>query len=166
MDQAQNVIDRCRDLSQRNGLGRWATEAAREQAEILAAQDDFRSAFEACRNFHEQTVAQGASENEAKGRILEAMFQTAESRRESERYRELAERDPLTGLHNRRHGDDQFGVALAPDDGRESSDLLRTADLRLCVAKRDGRNRVVNCATIASSSADATSPLPEAIAVG
>lgn len=263
LDQAQDVIDRCGDISKQNGLVRWATEAAREQAEIYAAKDDFRSAFEAYRSYHEQTVALGASENAAKGRILEAMFQTAESRRESERYRELAERDPLTGLHNRRHVDEQLsaalmnlrdggpslaiamidldhfkrvndslsheagdevlraiglilaqsaglvpggiaarlggeefllilpdtgeeeaheraealcrsiagydwspitaglpvtasiGVALAPADGRQISDLLRTADMRLYVAKRDGRNRVVHSATVAASATHA-----------
>lgn len=261
LHQAQDVIERCRDVSQRNGLVRWATEAAREQAEIYAARDDFRSAFVAYRSYHEQTVALGASQNEAKGRILEAMFQTAESRRESERYRELAERDPLTGLHNRRHVDEHLGmslmnlsnggpslaiamidldhfklvndslsheagdevlrtlgrilaqaaelvpgsvaarlggeefllilpgtgeeaareraealcraiadfdwspitgglpvtasigVAVAPADGSQSSDLLRTADMRLYVAKRDGRNRVVHSATVAASAA-------------
>ncbi|MEO6200620.1 MAG: tetratricopeptide repeat-containing diguanylate cyclase [Cryobacterium sp.] len=264
LDMAQVAIDRCRDLAQRNGLVRWTTEASCEQAEIYAAQQDYRAAFETYRTYHEQTVALGASENEAKSRILEAMFQTAESRRESERYRELAERDPLTGLHNRRFvdahlgglllqvreggsplaiamidldhfkrvndtmshevgdevlrtigrvlaesvesipggiaarlGGEEFlviwprtpaaaahersealcrsianhdwspitgdlpvtasiGVALAPADGDQNSDLLRTADLRLYVAKRNGRNRVVTSATIASFIAEAT----------
>jgi two-component system cell cycle response regulator len=259
LDLAQIVIDRCRDLAQRNGLIRWTTEAAREQAETHAANEDFRAAFEAYRDYHEKYEALGASENEARGRILEAIFQTAESRRESERYRELAERDPLTGLHNRRFvdehlgvalmqmreggpplaiamidldhfkrindslshevGDDvlralgriliaatesvpgaiaarlggeefllvlpgigweeahtrfevvcravsehdwmpitgglvvtvSIGVALAPADGQQSSDLLRAADVRLYVAKRDGRNRVIHSAIIATS---------------
>ncbi|MBC7443214.1 MAG: GGDEF domain-containing protein [Ramlibacter sp.] len=112
LEQAQLVIDRCRDLSRRNGLNRWATETTREQAEIYAANEDYRAAFEAYRHFHEQHEALSASENESRGRILDAMFQTAESRRESDRYRELAERDPLTGLHNRRFVDEHLGVAL------------------------------------------------------
>ena len=274
LDQAQVVIDRCRDLAQRNGLNRWTTEAAREQAEIYAAQEDYRAAFEAYRSYHEQSVVLGASDNEARGRILEAVFQTAESRRESERYRELAERDPLTGLHNRRFVDEHLGgallqlreggtslaiamidldhfkqvndslshevgdevlrtigrilsdavepvpggiaarlggeefllifpatsaaeacersealrlaianhdwapitrdlpvtasigVAMAPADGEQNSDLMRTADLRLYVAKRNGRNRVVHSATIASFIADEAGAAPEAPASG
>lgn len=274
LDQSQLVIDRCRDLAQRNGLIRWTTEAAREQAEIFAAQENYRAAFEAYRNYHEQSVALGASDNEAKGRILEAMFQTAESRRESERYRELAERDPLTGLHNRRFVDEHLGgallqqreggpslaiamidldhfkrvndtlsheagdevlrtvgrilnaavdpvpggiaarlggeefllilpetdaakayelaeelcraiaayewspitrglpvtasigVALAPADGEQNSDLMRTADLRLYVAKRNGRNRVVHSAAISSCIGDDAAAAPETPPLG
>lgn len=269
LGQAQVVIDQCRDLAHRNGLIRWTTEVAREQAEIYAAQENYRGAFEAYRNFHEQSVALSASENESKGLILEAMFQTAESRRESERYRELAERDPLTGLHNRRFVDEHLGgallqlregglplaiamidldhfkrvndslshevgdevlrtlgrilntavdivpggiaarlggeefllilpgtdaakayelteelcrsiathdwspithglavtasigVALAPADGDQNSDLLRTADLRLYVAKRNGRNRVVHSAAISSFIGDDAGAAPE-----
>jgi two-component system, cell cycle response regulator len=111
-DQAQVVIDQCQALAQENGLVRWATEIAREQAEAYAANRDFRRAFEAYRSFHEQWVALTASENESRGRILEALFQTAESRRESERYRELAEQDPLTGLPNRRFIDEQLALEL------------------------------------------------------
>lgn len=254
-DEAQAVIDRCQELTAEHGLVRWSTAATREQAEIHAEMEDFRAAFETYRSYHEQSIALGASENEARGRILEAMFQTAESRRESERYREMAERDPLTELHNRRFvdehlsmllsllreggapvaiamidvdhfkrindtlshevGDDvlrtlgriltksvesvpgaiaarlggeefllilpahdaaavgalcekvrldvaghdwshidgglrvtvSLGVALAPVDAVTSSSLLRAADVRMYVAKRDGRNRVVHAGT-------------------
>ncbi|MET0954606.1 MAG: GGDEF domain-containing protein, partial [Cryobacterium sp.] len=251
LDDAQAVIDQCRELTNEYSLVRWATEVSREQAEIHAETQDYRAAFEAYRRYHEQSVALGASENEARGRVLEAMFQTAESRRESERYREMAERDPLTELHNRRHVDERLaallqslreggpsvavamldvdhfkrindtlshevgdvvlrtlggilrqavagvpgavaarlggeefllilpalgtvevrelcervrlevsghdwspiagglgvtvslGVAIAPEDATTSSSLLRAADVRMYVAKRDGRNRVV-----------------------
>jgi two-component system cell cycle response regulator len=112
LDKAQAVIDQCRELTAEHGLARWATELTREQAEIFAERADFRSAFEAYRSYHAQAVALTAGENESRGSILEAMFQTAESRRESERYREMAERDPLTELHNRRFADQHLTALL------------------------------------------------------
>lgn len=258
-DRAQRVIDRCLALAERFGLGRWMTQAAREQAETSAALGDFERAFTSYRSFHEQFLALTATENEARALILDAVFQTTEARRESTRYRDLAERDSLTGLFNRRYvdehlgavlqqvrdggpgfsiamidldhfkrvndtlsheiGDDvlrvigellqeaadsvpngvaarlggeefllilpstarddahgrfdavcktiadrdwsaitgnlpvtaSIGVAAAPADGTESSDLLRAADVRLYVAKRAGRNRVVHAVSVADA---------------
>ena len=127
-DQAQAVIDRCRELTMEHTLVRWATEATREQAEIHAEMGDFKAAFETYRSYHEQSIALGASENEARGHILEAMFQTAESRRESEHYREMAERDPLTELPNRRFVDEHLNVLLA---------LLREGGAPVAIAMLD-----------------------------
>jgi two-component system cell cycle response regulator len=109
---AQAVLDQCRALTEEHGLARWATELTREQAEIHAERGDYKSAFEEYRSYHAQSLALTAGENESRGSLLEAMFQTAESRRESERYREMAERDPLTELHNRRFADEQLTELL------------------------------------------------------
>jgi two-component system cell cycle response regulator len=43
---------------------------------------------------------------------------------------------------------------------------MRAADVRLYVAKRDGRNRVVHSAIIARSVADAAGERPVLVAVG
>jgi two-component system cell cycle response regulator len=112
LDEAQTVVDQVLVLTAEHGLARWATQVTREQAEIFAERGDYRAAFEAYRSYHEQSIALTAGENDARGSILEAMFQTAESRRESERYREMAERDPLTGLHNRRFADEHLALLL------------------------------------------------------
>jgi diguanylate cyclase (GGDEF)-like protein len=56
------------------------------------------------------------------------MFQTAESRRESEHYREMAERDPLTELPNRRFVDEHLNVLLA---------LLREGGAPVAIAMLD-----------------------------
>jgi two-component system cell cycle response regulator len=112
LDEAQIVVEQVLVLTKEHGLARWATAVTRERAEIFAERGDYRAAFEAYRSYHEQSVALTAGENDARGSILEAMFQTAESRRESERYREMAERDPLTGLHNRRFADEHLSLLL------------------------------------------------------
>jgi two-component system cell cycle response regulator len=110
--EAQAVVDQCRALTSEYGLARWATEVTREQAEIHAEREDYKGAFEEYRSYHAQSLALTIGENEARGSLLEAMFQTAESRRESERYREMAERDPLTELHNRRYADEHLTMLL------------------------------------------------------
>ncbi|WEO76837.1 diguanylate cyclase [Cryobacterium sp. SO2] len=134
LDKAQAVVDQCLTLTTEHGLARWATEVTREQAEIFAARDDFKAAFEAYRSYHAQSVALSAGENESRGSILEAMFQTAESRRESERYREMAERDPLTGLHNRRFADEHLTTLLT--EVREGGTPLAIAMLDVDHFKR------------------------------
>jgi two-component system cell cycle response regulator len=134
LDEAQAVVDQCLALTTEYGLARWATEAAREQAEIFAELGDYRAAFEAYRSYHAQSVALTAGENESRGSILEAMFQAAESRRESERYREMAERDPLTGLHNRRFADEHLTTLLT--DLREGGSPVAIAMLDVDHFKR------------------------------
>jgi diguanylate cyclase (GGDEF)-like protein len=42
------------------------------------------------------------------------MYETGEARRQSRRYREMSLRDPLTGLYNRRHVDEQLPLLLGP----------------------------------------------------
>ena len=111
-DLAQAAIDRCRPLCEAFGLSRWSAELSREQAETFAATGDYRGAFEAYRSYHSQFEALNARAAEARGRVLETMFQATEARRDSARYRALAERDPLTGLYNRRYVDEQLSLAL------------------------------------------------------
>ncbi len=54
-----------------------------------------------------------AAEREANARTLQAVFETAEARREGARFRELALRDALTGLCNRRYVDTEPRALLA-----------------------------------------------------
>ncbi|QTE30004.1 tetratricopeptide repeat protein [Pengzhenrongella sicca] len=82
-DRAQRAIDQCRVLCERYGLPRWAAEVSREQAEICAATGDYRGAFEAYREYHRQFEVLGTSANDARGRMLEVMFQATDARRES-----------------------------------------------------------------------------------
>ncbi|NYI41146.1 hypothetical protein [Demequina lutea] len=93
---AQEVIDRCQELCRTYELSRCAADAAREQAEIFAATGNFRGAYEAYQDFHSRIEAHSASSREARGKLLKAAFQTTEARRETARYHDLAERDPLT----------------------------------------------------------------------
>ncbi|NTV40476.1 MAG: hypothetical protein HGA51_11065, partial [Demequinaceae bacterium] len=99
LDRAQAAIDRGLTLCRRYGIAQAAVEFAREQAELYAAGDSYQLAFEKYREYHSKSSALVADRQNARGRVFEAVFRTVEARQESDRYRELAERDPLTGLY-------------------------------------------------------------------
>lgn len=110
---AQETLDRCRALCDEHDLAGVAVEAVREQAEVYAAQQRFGEAFAKFKEFHEASSALNSAEREARARTLQAIFEATEARRDSERFRELSIRDPLTGLHNRRFVDERLGALLA-----------------------------------------------------
>ena len=113
LEAAQVTLDRCRQLIQRYGLGGRDTAAQREQAELFAARGQYREAFETFRAFHDADGQLRALERDRRARTLNAIFGATEARRSSDHFRELSVRDPLTGLHNRRHSDHHLGQLLA-----------------------------------------------------
>lgn len=129
LDRAQAAIDRGLALCTRYGLTQAAVEFAREQAELFAAGESYRRAFEKYREYHARATALAADRQDARGRVFEAVFRTVEARQESDRYRELAERDPLTGLYNRRFIDEELGHCLAAVRDGESSFLVAMIDI-------------------------------------
>jgi diguanylate cyclase (GGDEF)-like protein len=99
-------------LCDERGLAGVRVRVYAEQAELHAATDDYRSAFEEYKRFHAAAEELRSSQQEARAHTRQVMFETAEARQDAERYREQARRDPLTGLHNRRHVDEQLPVAI------------------------------------------------------
>ncbi|GAB2679483.1 tetratricopeptide repeat-containing diguanylate cyclase [Thalassiella azotivora] len=118
--QAQATLDRCRALAEEQQLSGVALEVLEEQSALHAAAGRYQEAYETFRAFHAQERAVKSAEKEAQARTRQAIFETTEARRDSERFRRLAERDPLTGLHNRRYVDAQLTTLLveAADTGR------------------------------------------------
>jgi diguanylate cyclase (GGDEF)-like protein len=104
-DAAQACIDRSLVLIQQYALTGRNLEVMREQAELHAARGEFESAYHAYRAFHRAEAELRAVERDARARTLNAIFEATEARRQSDHFRELSVRDPLTGLHNRRHMD-------------------------------------------------------------
>ena len=97
----------------RYGLTSIRVRARREQAELHAASDDFRAAYEEHKLYTDELTELQSAQRDARARTLQAMFETTEARRQTRRYRELSLRDPLTGLYNRRYVDDQLPRLLA-----------------------------------------------------
>ena len=79
------------------------------RAEILAARGDFEAAYGAHREFHAAVERQRSQRLESAARARHALFETAEARREAERFRAQARLDPLTGLVDCARPDSELG---------------------------------------------------------
>jgi diguanylate cyclase (GGDEF)-like protein len=113
LESAQSTLERCMRLCEDRGLGLNRVEALEEQANLYAAQGKFEKAYRQHIAFHQADVALRAAEREANSRTLQAVFETMEARHEGQLFRELALRDPLTGLLNRRYVDAELPAILA-----------------------------------------------------
>jgi len=105
---AQHSLDRCRRACDERELGMVRIRVQQEQAELYAARGEFGRAFETYKAFHQAEKALVSEQREARARTRQALFETAEARREADRFREQARRDPLTGLWNRRYMDEHL----------------------------------------------------------
>lgn len=109
---AQESLAQCTAIAVRHRLVSLEVRALDVQAEVLAAQGKFQQALGASHEYHRRLVAQHSLERESRARMRQAVFETAEARRDSERFREMSYRDPLTMLHNRRYVDDHLPALL------------------------------------------------------
>ena len=105
---AQQTLDAAVRLCDAHGLAGVRVQVREEQAQLHAAVGDHRAAYEEHRLFHAESVQLQSAQREARARALQALYETTEARRQSRQYRELSLRDPLTGLYNRRHVDDEL----------------------------------------------------------
>ena len=129
LDLAQEAIDSARDICETHGLTGPGIEVLREQAEVYAARGDHEKAFLTFKDFHEQTNRFRAVERESRARTLQAIYEADEARRDSDRFRELSVRDPLTGLLNRRYVDEHLGTLLLHALDTSSALSLAIVDL-------------------------------------
>ena len=122
-DAAAADLERAGRLAEEYALNGRAIEILGEQAELFAACGMYREAFETLSDFHRADVELRAVERDGRAQTLNAIFEAAEARRSSDYFRELSVRDPLTGLHNRRHLDERLGELLGAsiDDGHSLS---------------------------------------------
>ncbi|GGQ59028.1 tetratricopeptide repeat-containing diguanylate cyclase [Couchioplanes azureus] len=105
---AQATLRRAVAMCEEQDLASVRARARDEQAQLYAVTGRYREAYEEYRLFHGETQALQSAQREARARTLQAVFETQEARRESSRFREMALRDPLTGLYNRRFVDEHL----------------------------------------------------------
>ncbi len=125
LDGAEASLDATEEITSTGALRALRVEVMGARAELLAARGDHASAYEMHRRFMAETLELRSEASDARARTLHAMFEVDEARRESARYREMSYRDPLTGLFNRRHVDEDLDRRL----GRAAPVAIAMVDL-------------------------------------
>lgn len=89
--------------------------ASEQKSELLAALEDHSGAYEALRTSFATWKQVRDRDAENRASTLHALFETEQARQRSLLFEQLAERDALTGLWNRRHVDRVLPEVLAGD---------------------------------------------------
>lgn len=127
---AQQALNSAFQLGAERHLGRFRTHARLTQAALYSDLGDYRRAYYEHIAFHAAVRDLQSDEHEMRARLIQASYDAGEQRRDVERFRELALRDALTGLHNRRFLDEalQTRVALAAERSEQISVAIADAD--------------------------------------
>jgi two-component system, cell cycle response regulator len=126
---AQAALDRAVIECETNGLARLRARARQEQAALYAAAGRFQDAYEEHRLFHADSAALHSAQRESRARAMQAVFEATEARQASEHFREMAHRDVLTGLRNRRYVNDRLPALLAEAATRREPISVALVDL-------------------------------------
>lgn len=126
LDRAQAALDQAARICDARSLAGVRADVRQAQAELYADACRFREAYEEHRRYHADTEALRSAQREARARALQAVLETEEVRRDREHYRQMAQRDALTGLYNRRYVDEQLVAIL---DAAASGDTLVSVGL-------------------------------------
>lgn len=133
LDSAQRSLDECRSMGASAGMASVLARVEEEQAELHAARGDFEQAFYGLQAFHAAEKALISEQRAAQSNLRQAMLETNEVRAEANRLRGEAQRDPLTGLYNRRFVDETLPRLLA---GRAPDQVIAAAMVDLDNFKR------------------------------
>jgi two-component system cell cycle response regulator len=109
---ARETLNRCRALCAASNVRSIGLQALREQADLSAAEGQFQDAYLAYQDLYAQTLALHAAEQSERALQVREMFEHNEQRRDADRYRDMAIRDALTGLYNRRFVNEQIAALL------------------------------------------------------
>ena len=126
---AQDALDLAIRQCEANGLGRLRARARQEQAALHAAAGDFKAAYEEHLLFHNDSSALHSAQRESRARAMQAVFEANEARRATEHFREMAHRDALTGLYNRRYVNERLPALLGEAAANRTPISVAIADL-------------------------------------
>lgn len=165
IEQAQATLDWCRALADARGLENCATAVTREQARLFATQGEHRRAYQELSRYLAAFERLISSQRTVRAQVVHALYQVEQTEQELDQFRELAWRDPLTGLHNRRRVDEEMPVlvARAAQQGRPFSVAL--VDLDHFKQVNDEWSHQVGDAVLQRVAALATASVPEGATV-
>ncbi|MEV6488048.1 GGDEF domain-containing protein [Actinoplanes sp. NPDC051633] len=126
---AQEMLDATMRMCAERRLQAVRARAREEQSVLFAATGRFREAYEEHRAFHAEATALHSAQREARARTLQAVFEATEARRATEHFREMAQRDALTGLYNRRYVNERLPALLGEAEVRGTPLSLAIVDL-------------------------------------
>jgi diguanylate cyclase (GGDEF)-like protein len=106
------ALDAAFRMCAERGLETLRMRAHEEKAALLAATGRFPEAYEEYRTFHAIFASSRSVQREARAHALHTVFEATEARKDNERYREMAYRDALTGLYNRRYLNEKLPAIL------------------------------------------------------
>ena len=106
------ALDTAFRMCEERGLEALRMRAHEERASLFADTGRFREAYEEYRTFHAAFAALRSTQREARAHALQTVFEATEARKDNERFREMAYRDALTGLHNRRYLNEKLPAIL------------------------------------------------------
>ncbi|BEL06724.1 hypothetical protein Q0Z83_049150 [Actinoplanes sichuanensis] len=129
LDQAHMALQRCRVLCTERGLAGVELEVLREYAQLLATQRRFEEAFLAHQDFHAAAMRLHSGQRDARARVLQAVYEIDEARQARRRAQEMAMRDSLTGLYNRRFVEAELPVLLHRAAEKNTALSLAVLDL-------------------------------------
>ena len=128
-DRAQASLDRATLVCEERGLYAHRNRVREEQALLYAATGRYQEAFEEHRRFYAESKVLQSAERDARARALQAVYEAEEARRTSERFQEMAHRDALTGLYNRRFVNERLPVLIHGAVEREEELSVALLDL-------------------------------------
>jgi diguanylate cyclase (GGDEF)-like protein len=118
IDEAATELDWCQEVCRERDLHGMYVETLRVRAQLLAARRAFEGAYDVHCEYHTESVALHSRRLEAAARTRQALFETAEARREASRFRIQARTDTLTGLPNRRFVNEELPRLLREQPDR------------------------------------------------
>ena len=106
------TLDAAGALCEQRGLGAVAARVHQARSEWYAEAGRYREAYEEYRLYHARAEALHSAERETRAYAMQAVYEAAEARRSSAQFEEMANRDALTGLFNRRWVDDRLAALV------------------------------------------------------
>jgi two-component system cell cycle response regulator len=112
LDEATRLLETARVVALRARTPALAVDALRHLAAVDADRGDFRRAYRRLSRFVAEHSATERAEAERQATILQSVYGTQAERGQRLFYQDLAMRDPLTRLYNRRHVEHELPLLL------------------------------------------------------